>query len=39
MALWKFFFNETFLVLIPKVKNPSKVLEYRPISLCNVVHK
>jgi hypothetical protein len=31
--------NKTFLVLIPKGKNPSSPKEFRPISLCNVVKK
>ena len=32
-------FNETHIFLIPKAKNPIKVAEYHPISLCNVVYK
>ena len=31
--------NQTFITLIPKVKSPSKVLEFHPISLCNIIYK
>lgn len=32
-------FHETHIVLIPKTKNPERVSNYKPISLCNVAYK
>lgn len=31
--------NETYMCLIPKVKHPQKITEFRPISLCNMFYK
>ena len=32
-------FNETYVILIPKIKNPTKITDYRPISLSNVIYR
>jgi hypothetical protein len=31
--------NHTYMALIPKVKIPTFITEFRPISLCNVIYK
>ena len=31
--------NETHICLIPKVRSPQKIIEFRPISFCNVMYK
>ena len=31
--------NRTNIALVPKTRNPTKMIEFRPISLCNVIYK
>lgn len=33
------FLNQTFITLIPKVKNPETISQFRHISLCNAIYK
>lgn len=32
------FLNETYIFLVPKVKDPKYIREFRPLSMCNVMY-
>ena len=32
-------FNKTHIILIPKIKNPTKITQYKPINLSNVISR
>lgn len=31
--------NDTYIILIPKIKKPKRVTKFKPISICNVLYK
>lgn len=36
--IWTYDINETYIALIPNIKTPTKVSEFRPIGLYNVIN-
>lgn len=39
MGIWIEGINDTYIALVPEIKAPTKVLDFRSISLCNVLYK